>query len=172
MSRSKQNYSNQNQNNNLPLNNLNVLNPSMKEILKLEENELDDIDFLKQYKQNKNDNEGEDGIDKSLMHIHRLSSRKKEIGRMRSKLINENVKQEKYTEEVFINREKAEKMAENIFKRRLKHINKSRDDKLTKSNSQYITTKPQLKESNKSFLVRSGTQNGILGISSFIISYI
>jgi len=164
MSRSKQNYSNQNQNNNLPSNNLNVLNPSMKEILKLEENELDDIDFLKQYKQNKNDNEGEDGIDKSLMHIHRLSSRKKEIGRMRSKLINENVKQEKYTEEVFINREKAEKMAENIFKRRLKHINKSRDDKLTKSNSQYITTKPQLKESSKSFLVRSGTQNGNLGV--------
>lgn len=28
---------------------------------------------------------------------------------MRSKLINENINQEKYTEEVFINREKAEK---------------------------------------------------------------
>jgi len=162
MSRSKQNYTNKNQNNNLPVNNLNVLNPSMREILKLEENDIEDSDLLAKYRKEKNDYEGEDGnIDKNLMHIHRLSSRKKEIGRMRSKLINENINQEKYTEEVFINREKAEKMAENIFKRRLKHINKSRDDKLTKSNSQFISAKPQMKESSKSFLVRSGTQNGI-----------
>lgn len=164
MSRSKQSYANKSQNNNLPVNNLNVLNPSMREILKLEENDIEDSDLLAKYRTEKNDYEGEDGnVDKNLMHIHRLSSRKKEIGRMRSKLINENINQEKYTEEVFINREKAEKMAENIFKRRLKHINKSRDDKLTKSNSQFISAKPQLKESSKSFLVRSGTQNGISG---------
>lgn len=164
MSRSKQNYTNKNQNNNLPVNNLNVLNPSMKEILKLEENEIEDLDFLAKYRTGNNDYEGEDGnIDKSLMHIHRLSSRKKEIGRMRSKLINDNINQEKYKEEVFINREKAEKMAENFFKRRLKHINKSKDDKLTKSKSQFIAAKPQIKESSKSFLVRSGTQNGISG---------
>jgi hypothetical protein len=158
MSRSKQNNTNKIQNINFPVNNLNVLNPSMREILKLEEN---DIDLLAQYRTRNNNYEGEDG--KSLMHIHRLSSRKKEIGRMRSKLINENINQEKYTEEVFINREKAEKMAENIFKRRLKHINKSRDDKLTKSKSQFLAAKPQLKESSKSYLVRSGTQNGISG---------
>lgn len=164
MSRSKQNNTNKNVNNNLPVNNLNVLNPSMREILKLEENDFGDPDVLAKYRQDNNDYEGEDGnLDKNLMHIHRLSSRKKEIGRMRSKLINENVQQEKYTEEVFINREKAEKMAENIFKRRIRHMNKSRDDKLTKSNSQFIAPKPQLKESSKSFLVRSGTQDGISG---------
>ena len=162
MSRSKQNYTNKNQNNNLPVNNLNVLNPSMKEILKLEENE--DLDLLSKYRTENNDYEGEDrNIDKNLMHIHRLSSRKKEIGRMRSKLINDNINQEKYTEEVFINREKAEKMAENFFKRRLKHINKSKDDKLAKSRSQFIKARSQLKESSKGFLVRSGTQNGISG---------
>ena len=77
---------------------------------------------------------------------------------MRSKLINSNTKQDKYHEEVNIDRGKAEKMAENIFKRRLKHMNKTKDKELSKSNSQIMDAKPKLLEPSKSFLVRLSSQ--------------
>ena len=111
MSRSKQNHTVKNYMNGLPgsvADNLNILNPSMKEILKLEDNE--DVDILEIYRQENNFGDEDDpNVDKRLMHVQRLSTRKKEIGKMRSKLINSNTKQDKYQEEVNIDRGKAEK---------------------------------------------------------------
>lgn len=162
MSRSKQNHTVKNYMNGLPgsvADNLNILNPSMKEILKLEDNE--DVDILEIYRQENNFGDEDDpNVDKRLMHVQRLSTRKKEIGKMRSKLINSNTKQDKYQEEVNIDRGKAEKMAENIFKRRLKHMNKTRDKELSKSNSEIMDAKPNLFGSSKSFLVRLSSQGG------------
>jgi hypothetical protein len=106
------------------------------------------------------DEEDDPNLDKKLKTVQRLSTRKKEIGKMRSKLINSNTKQDKYHEEVNIDRGKAEKMAENIFKRRLKHMNKTRDKELSKSNSQIMDAKPKVLEPSKSFLVRLSSQAG------------
>ena len=113
MSRSKQNQTGKSQINDLSGaagDNLNILNPSMKEILKLENNDYDEADILEIYKQANNIGEEDDpNVDKRLMHVQRLSIRKKEIGKMRSKLINSNTKQDKYHEEVNIDREKQKK---------------------------------------------------------------
>ena len=164
MSRSKPNHTGRSQINGLrggAADNLNILNPSMKEILKLENNDYDEADILEIYKQANNIGEEDDpNVDKRLMHVQRLSIRKKEIGKMRSKLINSNTKQDKYQDEVDIDRGKAEKMAENIFKRRLKHLNKTQDKELSKSNSEIMDVKPNLLGSSKSFLVRLSSQAG------------
>ena len=164
MSRSKPNHTGRSQINGLrggAADNLNILNPSMKEILKLENNDYDEADILEIYKQANNIGEEDDpNVDKRLMHVQRLSIRKKEIGKMRSKLINSNTKQDKYQDEVDIDRGKAEKMAENIFKRRLKHLNKIQDKELSKSNSEIMDVKPNLLGSSKSFLVRLSSQAG------------
>jgi hypothetical protein len=164
MSRSNQNHTVRSQINGLPgsaADNLNILNPSMKEILKLENNDSGEVDLLKIYKLERNINvENDPNLDKKLMHVQRLSTRKKEIGRMRSKLMNSNTKLDKYQEEVNIDRGKAEKMAENIFKRRVKHMNKSREKEVSKSNSEIMDAKPNLIGSSKSFLVRLSSQGG------------
>ena len=160
MSRSKQNHTGRSQINGVSnAGDLNILNPSMKEILKFENDDYDEVDLLEIYRQENNlDEEDDPNIDKKLRHVQRLSTRKKEIGKMRSKLINSNTKQEKYQDEVNFDRGKAEKMAENIFKRRLKHMNKDRDKELSKSNSQIMDAKPNLFGSSKSFLVRLNSQ--------------
>ena len=164
MSRSKQNQTGKSQINDLPGaagDNLNILNPSMREILKLEKNDYEDADLLEIYRlENNMDEEDDPNLDKKLKTVQRLSTRKKEIGKMRSKLINSNTKKDKYQEQVNIDRGKAEKMAENIFKRRLKHMNKTRDKELSKSNSEIMNVKPKVLEPSKSFLVRLNPQGG------------
>ena len=164
MSISKQNQTGRSQINGLPgaaADNLNILNPSMREILKLEKNDYEDADLLEIYRlENNMDEEDDPNLDKKLKTVQRLSTRKKEIGKMRSKLINSNTKKDKYQEQVNIDRGKAEKMAENIFKRRLKHMNKIKDKELSKSNSEIMNVKPKVLEPSKSFLVRLSPQGG------------
>lgn len=74
-----------------------------------------------------------------------MSLRKVEIGRMRSKLISNSANKDKYVDEVNIDKERALKMADNIFRRRLRHINKDKIIELDsrKNNSDYIPFSPQ-----------------------------
>ena len=161
MSRSNQNQTGRCQINGLPGASSDILNPSMKEILKLEKNDYGEEDLLEIYKlENNMDKEDDPNLDKKLKTVQRLSTRKKEIGKMRSKLINSNTNKDKYQEHVNIDRGKAEKMAENIFKRRLKHMNKTKEKELSKSNNEIIDDKPKVLESSKSFLVRLSPQGG------------
>ena len=118
-------------------NELEILNPTMKEIEKLEKESIDDNepDILGDFKKNHE----KDGnkvvnfeIDKEedeafINHIHRMSMRKVEIGRMRSKLITNSFSKDKYVDEVNIDKDRALKMADNIFKRRLKFLNKNKE---------------------------------------------
>lgn len=131
-----------------------ILNPTMKEISKLDKDTIDDDDVPDILGEFKKKNEQEDNrkveIDKEedeayINHIHRMSVRKLEIGRMRSKLISNSVNKDKYVDEVNIDKERALKMADNIFKRRLKHINKNKIIELDsrKNNSDYIQFSPQ-----------------------------
>jgi len=131
-----------------------ILNPTMKEILKLDNDSIDDDDIpdvLGDFKKKNEENEDRKvEIDKEedevyINHIHRMSMRKLEIGRMRSKLISNSVNKDKYVDEVNIDKERALKMADNIFKRRLKHINRNKIIELDsrKNNSDYIQFSPQ-----------------------------
>ena len=134
-----------------------ILNPTMKEISKLDNDSIydDDIpDILGEFKK-KNEENGvrKIEIDKEddedyINHIHkiqRMSWRKLEIGRMRSKLISNSVNKDKYVDEVNIDKDRALKMADNIFKRRLKHINRNRIIELDsrKNNSDYFQFSPK-----------------------------
>lgn len=132
-----------------------ILNPTMKEISKLENdssiNDDDVPDVLGEFKKNNEENtDRKIEIDKEedeifINHIHRMSMRKLEIGKMRSKLISNSVNKDKYVDEVSIDKERALKMADNIFKRRLKHINKNKIIELEsrKNNSDIIQFSPQ-----------------------------
>ena len=81
MSRSKQNQTSKNQINDLPGaagDNLNILNPSMREILKLEKNDYEDADLLEIYKLESNIDEDDDpNLDKKLKNVQRLSIKKR-----------------------------------------------------------------------------------------------
>lgn len=131
-----------------------ILNPTMKEISKLENNTISDSDvpdILGEFKKKNEENEDiKVEIDKDedevfINHIHRMSLRKVEIGRMRSKLISNSANKDKYVDEVNIDKERALKMADNIFRRRLRHINKDKIIELDsrKNNSDYIPFSPQ-----------------------------
>ena len=135
-----------------------ILNPTMKEISKLDNDSIydDDVpDILGEFKKKNGENEDRKiEIDKEededyINHIHkiqRMSWRKLEIGRMRSKLISNSVNKDKYVDEVNIDKERALKMADNIFKRRLKHINKNKVIEFDSdiNNSDYIQFSPKL----------------------------
>ena len=81
MSRSKQNQTSKNQINDLSGaagDNLNILNPSMREILKLEKNDYEDADLLEIYKLESNIDEDDDpNLDKKLKNVQRLSIKKR-----------------------------------------------------------------------------------------------
>lgn len=107
-----------------------ILNPTMKEVAKLVDNSIDDdeTDILGKFKKDQAHNEENDIDDilergKSLNFVHRMSIKKIELGRMRSKLISTSAKKDKYADEVNIDKARAEKMADKFFKKRLKHIN-------------------------------------------------
>ena len=143
-------------------NKLVILNPTMKEIEKFEKDTIDDEDpdilgkFKKEHEHEKDedktinieiDNEEDEAF---INRIHRLSMRKVEIGRMRSKLINTSLSKDKYVDEVSIDKERAVKMADNIFKRRLKFINKNKENH--KDNS--INTSDNFQFSPQPFIKR------------------
>lgn len=134
---------------------LEILNPTMKELEKLEKDTIDenepDIlgDFRKEHEKDENkvvnfeiDNEEDEAF---INRIHRLSKRKLEIGKMRSTLISTSFNKDKYVDEVNIDKERALKMADNIFKRRLKFINKKKgiDTDLPKYTSGNFQFSPQ-----------------------------
>lgn len=121
-------------------NDLVILNPTMKEIEKFEQDTIDDDDeldilgdFKKSHERDENkdvkleiDNEEDEAY---INQIHRMSMRKLKIGRMRSKLIHTSLSKDKYIDEVNIDKERAVRMADNIFKRRLKFLNKIKSEK-------------------------------------------
>ena len=134
-------------------NKLVILNPTMREIGKFEKETIDeaDPDILGNFKKEKEkdkvinieiDNEEDEAF---INRIHRLSMRKLEIGRMRSKLITTSFSKDKYIDEVNIDKERALKMADNIFKRRLKFINKNKanDKDYSKNTSSNFQFSPQ-----------------------------
>lgn len=151
-----------------------IFNPTMKEVAKLVDETIDENDFdvLGEFKkkqnqnedneenENKNDENLEDG--KSLKHIHRMSMRKIELGRMRSKLINTSAKIDKYAEEVNIDKARAEKMADKFFKRRLKHIDLEKLRVNSEENFKNRSLKfqyPDFVEFNKNFIHRLEKKN-------------
>ena len=141
-----------------------INNPTMKEVSKLEANTIEEPDILTKFNKEKitqkeknnlsfngnsiNDSKEGDYSKKSLMHVHRLSMRKIEIGKMRYKLINTNARKERYAELVNIDKERASHLADNIFKRRLKHMNINNPN----NNSDFMYFKPSIIPVNKSFL--------------------
>ena len=78
MSRSKQNQTGKSQINGLPGASSDILNPSMKEILKLEKNDYGEEDLLEIYKLESNIDEDDDpNLDKKLKNVQRLSIKKR-----------------------------------------------------------------------------------------------
>ena len=117
-----------------------ILYPTMKELEKLEKLEKDTInedepdilgDFKKSHEKDENkvvnfevDKEEDEAF---INRIHRMSMRKVQIGKMRSTLISTSYTKDKYVDEVNIDKERALNLADNIFKRRLKFLNKKKD---------------------------------------------
>ena len=130
--------------------NIKILNPTMKEIKKLEDNMIEEQEVMGKIINKKEDNANKDNKSNSenskkpLLRVHRLSVRKKEIGKMRSKLISSSIKKEEYIDEVEMNKALAEKMAINIFKKRLKYISKyiNLDDGNKINKNDFISFKP------------------------------
>ena len=136
-------------------NDLVILNPTMKEIEKFEQDSIDDDDepdilgdFKKTHEKDENkdvkleiDNEEDEAY---INRIHRMSMRKLKIGRMRSKLIHTSLSKDKYIDEVNIDKERAVRMADNIFKRRLRFLNKIKSEKdFNKNTSGHFQFSPQ-----------------------------
>ena len=113
-----------------------------KPINNIENKDLDK-DFLKEFKEKNNinkeingkkelekiyeDNDIEDEfIEQPLMKVHRMSMRKKELGKIRNDLKKNNEQKSETIEPVSINKSKAEHMAQNFFKKRLKYFNQEK----------------------------------------------
>ena len=112
-----------------------ILNPTMKEISKLE-NDPKSPDKIEEYYEEDNPI--------VLKRIHRMSVKKKEIGKIRKDLMSNHPRNEEYFEETEINTDLAQKHAENYFKKRIKFFQKDR--KINRENgtnaSGFIPRKP------------------------------
>ena len=95
-----------------------ILNPTIKEISKLENDQRIYSDKKEEYYIEDNP--------KILNKIHIMSVKKKEIGKIRKDLISNHLRAEEFYEENEINTDLAQKHAENYFKKRIKNFQKER----------------------------------------------
>ena len=132
---------------------------------KNEKNALEDKDYLAEFnekeklekkeekKENGNnddlkiydDEEEDEYFNQPLMKVHRMSMKKKELGRIINNLKKLNVKKPESISNVTIDRNKAQQMAQNFFKRRLTYFNKIRTNSESndKNISDYVSSKPK-----------------------------
>ena len=108
---------------------------------KEEKKENGNNDDLKIY----DDEEEDEYFNQPLMKVHRMSMKKKELGRIINNLKKLNVKKPESISNVTIDRNKAQQMAQNIFKRRLTYFNKIRTNSESndKNISDYVSSKPK-----------------------------
>ena len=129
-----------------------------------ENNILEDKDYLAEFKEkNKSpkneeknnesndeiklyENEEEDEyLNQPLMKVHRMSMKKKELAKIRNNLKKSNMKNPESINNVTIDRNRAQKMAQNFFKTRLKYFNQIRmnSESKDKNISDYVSSKPK-----------------------------
>ena len=108
---------------------------------KEEKKENGNNDDLKIY----DDEEEDEYFNQPLMKVHRMSMKKKELGRIRNNLKKLNIKKPESINNVTIDRNKAQQMAQNFFKRRLTYFNKIRTNSESndKNISDYVSSKPK-----------------------------
>ena len=108
---------------------------------KEEKKENGNNDDLKIY----DDEEEDEYFNQPLMKVHRMSMKKKELGRIINNLKKLNVKKPESISNVTIDRNKAQQMAQNFFKRRLTYFNKIRTNSESndKNISDYVSSKPK-----------------------------
>ena len=93
------------------------------------------------------DDEDDAYFNQPLMKVHRMSMKKKELAKIRSNLKkrNNNIEKPISIESVSIDKEKAQQMAQNFFRPRLRYFNQIRinSESNDKNISDYITTRPR-----------------------------
>ena len=126
---------------------------------------LEDKDYLKEFKEkNEKDKKEEDKLNENeelkktaendeedeyfnqpLMKVHRMSMRKKELAKIRNNLKKKNVKKPENLDISTIDRIKAQHMAQNYFRTRLKYFNQIRmnSEANDKNKSDYTITRPK-----------------------------
>ena len=130
----------------------------------IENNILEDKDYLAEFKEKNNlekkeekknennddlkiyeDNEEDGYFNQPLMKVHRMSMKKKELGRIRNNLKKHNMKKPESINNVTIDRNKAQQMAQNFFKTRLKYFYQIRmnSESNDKNISDYVSSKPK-----------------------------
>ena len=130
----------------------------------IENNILEDKDYLAEFKEKNNlekkeekknennddlklyeDNEEDEYFNQPLMKVHRMSMKKKELGRIRNNLKKQNKKKPESINNVTIDRNKAQQMAQNFFKTRLKYFYQIRmnSESNDKNISDYAGSKPK-----------------------------
>lgn len=82
----------------------------------------------------KKEDDGEEYFNQPLLMVHRMSMKKKELGKIRSNLKKANIKKPETLEPIAINKEKAKQMAQNFFKRKLKYFNQIKNNTETENN--------------------------------------
>ena len=117
-----------------------------KETLKFEDNNIKEIDNI--YEEKKIEDDEDDAyFNQPLMKVHRMSMKKKELAKIRSNLKkrNNNIEKPISIESVSIDKEKAQQMAQNFFRPRLRYFNQIRinSESNDKNISDYITTRPR-----------------------------
>ena len=149
--------------------NLHISKPKAREpSLKLDNHNnknLEDKDYLKEFKEknekekkeedklNENeelkkiaeDDEEDEYFNQPLMKVHRMSMRKKELAKIRNNLKKKNVKKPETLDITTIDRIKAQNMAQNYFRTRLKYFNQIRmnSEGNDKNKSDYAITRPK-----------------------------
>ena len=116
----------------------------------VEEKEPENLYELKEEKDKDKKIEEEDNEDEyftqPLLMVHRMSMKKKEMGKIRNNL-KKNIKKPEALETVAINREKAQQMAQNFFKKKLKYFTHLKCN--TESDiSDTLSTKPKREFNN------------------------
>ena len=109
---------------------------------KIEEEKINENEELKNPVE---DDEEDEYFNQPLMKVHRMSMRKKEMGKIRNNLKKSNVKKPESLDIVSIDRVKAQHMAQNFFSTRLKYFNQIRmnSESNDKNKSDYATTRPR-----------------------------
>ena len=101
-----------------------------KEIPKQEHKNSEDRDILGEFKEEKkseksSDEEEDDYFDQPLMKVHRMSIKNKELGKIINNLKKEMSKSRKF-EPVSIDKAKAERMAQNFFRKKFSSFSESK----------------------------------------------
>ncbi len=142
-----------------------ILYSNDKKLSKLDENQIDEVkrNYAIEEKEQENFNDSseeairdkkieedeEEHMSQPLLIVHRMSMKKIEMAKIRNNFKKNYIKKPEPKEHIEIDKERAKKMAQNFFRKKLKYFNRIRNNTENENNmSEYLTSQPKKQFNN------------------------